>query len=108
MLDSKYDIREILVKCKNFFSIGFVLNEKSGDFLYALSNMSAQVIIRNRLKSIMSIVEKSASNPSESDRLSYFSEAHLKQDLIECSVNSYMQVKNGCTVKFDSKFWIDM
>ncbi|RNA28581.1 Myotubularin-related 10-B [Brachionus plicatilis] len=67
--------------------------KKNADFLNMLSSMSAQVVIQNRLKSIVSSVErKKFQSSSESDRLSYFCEAHLKQDMQDCCVDDYMLV----------------
>lgn len=110
MLDSRHEIREILVKCKNFLATSFILNEKNADFLNALCNLNCQVVIQSRIDNIMSNVSGRNLPTSSQDtgRISYFYDGHLKQDILDCGVNDYMQVKNGCTVKFDSKFWIDM
>lgn len=110
MLDSRHEIKEIVVKCKNFLSTVFILNEKNAEFLNLLSNINCQEIIQSRINHLLSNVNErnSPTINEDSGRISYFSDDHLKQEIFDCGVNEYMQVKNGCTVKFDTKFWIDM
>ncbi|CAF0789872.1 unnamed protein product [Brachionus calyciflorus] len=116
ILESKSDlnIRDLIVKCKNFMTKCFILNEKKYDLLYAIAGYNSLAVIQNRFKNIItSLNEKKSQTSTESERfstsrISYFDPSDLQQELIDSNIIDYMQVKNGSTIKFDTKFWIHM